>query len=106
MTDPCELFFKLVEQLQYCKRKIEPVLDGVGRAAVLLDRLEQAGKTESKLGQMRMVVDAVDDCLKGQTGGTKPSRPDISQLTRALESLSPEESDQLMEWLARRKSGS
>jgi len=66
MANPSELFFKLVGQLQQCRRKIEPVLDVVERAGLLLDRLEQAERVESKITRARLILDAMDDSLKAQ----------------------------------------
>jgi hypothetical protein len=66
MINPSDLFFKLVGQLQQCRRKIEPVLDVVERAGLLLDRLEQADQVESKITRVRLILDAIDD-LKVQT---------------------------------------
>ena len=66
MTNPSEFFFKLVRQIQQCRRKIEPVLDVVERAGLLLDRLEQAEQEESKITQARLILDAIDDSLKAQ----------------------------------------
>jgi hypothetical protein len=69
MANPSEFLFKLVGQLQQCRRKIEPVLDVVERAGLLLDRLEQAEQVESKITRARLILDAVDDSLKD-----KPNR--------------------------------
>ena len=64
MANPSEFFFKLVRQIQQCRRKIEPVLDVMERAGLLLDRLEQAEQEESKITQARLILDAIDDSLK------------------------------------------
>jgi hypothetical protein len=66
MANPSDLFFNLVRQIQQCRRKIEPVLDVVERAGLLLDRLEQAEQAESKITQVRLILDAVDDSLRVQ----------------------------------------
>ena len=72
MANPSELFFKLVGQLQQYRRKIEPVLDIVERAGLLLDRLEQAERVEPKITRARLILDAIDDSLKVQSNhGTK-----------------------------------
>ncbi len=67
MADPSEFFFKLVAQIQQYRRKIEPVLDVMERAGLLLDRLEQAGQAESKITQARLILDAIDDSLRTQS---------------------------------------
>jgi len=75
MDNPSEFFFRLVGQIQQCRRKIDPVLDVVERAGSLLDRLEQAGQVESKITRARLILDAVDDSLKDRpnSGITKES---------------------------------
>ena len=108
MASPSELFFKLVEQLQQYRRKIEPVLDAVERTRLLLDRLEQAGQAESKIRQARLILDAVDNSLKEQPGQIRrelgTSRAGVSQLARMAQSLSPKEIEQLREILSKRGS--
>jgi hypothetical protein len=64
MTNPSDIFFRLVGQIQQCRRKIEPAIDVLERAGLLLDRLEQAEQEESKLTQARLILDAIDDSLK------------------------------------------
>ena len=49
-----------------------PVLDVAERASLLLDRLEQVEHVESKISQARLVLDAVDDFLKGQANDGVP----------------------------------
>jgi hypothetical protein len=66
MANPSEFFFKSVRQIQQYRRKIEPVLDVMERAGLLLDRLEQAEQEESKITQARLILDAIDDSLKAQ----------------------------------------
>jgi hypothetical protein len=66
MANPSEFFFKLVRQIQQYRRKIEPALDVMERARLLLDRLEQAEQAESKITQVRLILDAIDDSLKAQ----------------------------------------
>ena len=66
MANPSEFFFKSVRQIQQYRRKIEPVLHVVERAGLLLDRLEQAEQAESKITQVRLILDAIDDSLKAQ----------------------------------------
>ena len=104
MASPSELFFKLVQQLQQYRRKIDPVLDGVERARLLLDRLEQAEQAESKIGQARLILDAVDDSLGQIKRKLEMPRPSISQLAQMAGSLSPEEIEQLVEILSKRGS--
>ena len=104
MTNPSELFFKLVEQLQQYRRKIEPVLNAVERSKLLLDRLEQAEQAEPRIRQARLILDAVDDSLNQIKREMETSRPSISQLSQMAESLSPEEIEQLIEILSKRGS--
>ena len=104
MTSPSELFFKLVGQLQQYRRKIDPVLDGVERTRLLLDSLKQAEQAESKIGQARLILDAVDDCLNEIKRESEMSRPSVSQLAQIAESLSPAETEQLIEMLSKRGS--
>lgn len=66
MANPSEFFFKLVRQIQQYRRKIEPALDVMERARLLLDRLEQAEQAQSKITQVRLILDAIDDSLKAQ----------------------------------------
>jgi len=66
VAKPSEFFFKSVRQIQQYRRKIEPVLDVMERARLLLDRLEQAEQAESKITQARLILDAIDDSLKAQ----------------------------------------
>jgi hypothetical protein len=66
MANPSEFFFRSVRQIQQYRRKIEPVLEVIGRAGLLLDRLEQAEQAESKITQVRLILDAIDDSLKAQ----------------------------------------
>ena len=110
MASPSELFFKLVEQLQQYRWKIEPVLDAVERTRLLLDRVEQAGQAESKIKQARLILDAVDDSLKEQPDQIRreleTSRAGVSQLAQMAESLSPEEIEQLTKILSKRGSES
>lgn len=78
MANPSELFFKLVGQLQQYRRRIEPVLDVVERAGLLLDRLEQAERVESKITRARLILDAVDDSLKDQPDRRVTKQPQSS----------------------------
>lgn len=66
MANPSEFFFRSVRQIQKYRRKIEPVLDVMERAGLLLDRLEQAEQAESKITQARLILDAIDDSLKAR----------------------------------------
>jgi hypothetical protein len=102
MASPSEFFFKLVGQLQQYRRKIDPVLDGVERARLLLDRLEQAEQAGSKIGQARLVLDAVDDTLNQIKRELETPRPSVSQLAQIAGSLSPEETEQLIEILSKK----
>ena len=104
MASPSELFFKLVQQIQQYRRKIDPALDAVERARLLLDRLEQAEQAESKIGQARLILDAVDDSLGQIKRNLEMPRPSVSQLAQMAGSLSPEEIEQLVEMLSKRGS--
>ena len=104
MTNPSELFFKLVEQLQQYRRKIEPVLSAVERGKLLLDKLEQAKQAESKIRQARLIMDAVDDSLDQIKRELETFGPSVSQLSQMAESLSSEEIEQLIEIFSKRGS--
>ena len=104
MTNPSELFFKLIGQIQRYRRKIDPVLDGVECVRLLLDRLEEAEQEKSKIGQARLILDAVDDSLNQIKADLETSRPSVPELAQMTESLSPEEIEQLTEILSKRGS--
>ena len=67
MANPSEFFFKSIRKIQQYRRKIEPLLDIMEKGGLLLDRLEQAEHEESKITQVRLILDAIDDSLKAQT---------------------------------------
>ena len=100
MAGPSEIFFKLVHQLQQYRRKIDPVLDGVERARLLLDRLEQIEQTGPKIRQARLMLDAVDDALNGINRKLEMPRLSVSQLAQIAGSLPPEEVKRLIEVLS------
>jgi hypothetical protein len=104
MASPSELFFKFIGQIQRYRRKIDPVIDGVERVRLLLDRLEQAEQAGSKIGQARLVLDAVDDSLNEIKADLGTSRASVSELAQMTGSLSPEEIKQLTEILSKRES--
>ncbi|MCD6506629.1 hypothetical protein J7M22_08400 [Candidatus Poribacteria bacterium] len=104
-----DLLINLIKRIQNYVHRIEPVLDIVDQARLLLDRLEQVERVESRMGQVRLIVDAVDDFLKEIPrirGERRSSESNLSQLARMAESLSPEEIERLMEILSRKKRNS
>ena len=105
-----DLLFNLIKRIQTYVHKIEPVLDIVDQARLLLDRLEQVEHVESRMGQVRLIVDAVDDFLREipriKGGEQQSPGSNLSQLVRMAESLSPEEIEQLIEMLSRKKRNS
>jgi len=104
-----DLLFNLIKRIQTYVHKIEPVLDIVDQARLLLNRLEQVEHVESRMGQVRLIVDAVDDFLKEIPrikGELRSPGSNLSQLARMAESLSPEEIEQLIEMLSRKKRNS
>ena len=104
-----DLLINLIKRIQNYVHRIEPVLDIVDQTRLLLDRLEQVEHVESRMGQVRLIVDAVDDFLKEIPrirGERRSPESNLSQLARMAESLSPEEIEQLMEILSRKKRNS
>ncbi|HID55129.1 TPA: hypothetical protein EYP37_01270 [Candidatus Poribacteria bacterium] len=77
--------FNLIKRIQTYIHKIEPVLDFVNQTKLLLDRLEQVEHVESRMGQVRLIVDAVDDFLKEMSrikSGQRPQGKECEDLRR------------------------
>ena len=66
MTESTGFSLKLIRQLQQYRQRIEPILNTLERAKPLLDRLERALQEDSKIGKVRLAVDAIDDFLRKQ----------------------------------------
>ena len=79
MDKSTELIVRAAKHLQEHRRKIEPIIDAIERSGPLLDKLEQIKQVDSKIGQLRIALDAIDNFLKKQY--------DVNRLINRLESM-------------------
>jgi len=66
MTESTGFSLKLIKQLQQYRQRIEPIFNTLERTKPLLDMLERALQEDSKIGKVRLAVDAIDDFLRRQ----------------------------------------